>query len=90
MFTDAFVTYAVECFAEYAHLSQNVYQYRYVHQGEFGLNPDAGIDKLGKFGGIFNKYCCPVYYLLMIMPHSLEIFFLGKKISNFLKFCTVA
>jgi len=47
MFTDAFVTYAVECFAEYAHLSQNVYQYRYVHQGEFGLNPDAGIDKLG-------------------------------------------
>ena len=51
MFTDAFVTYAVECFAEYAHLSQNVYQYRYVHQGEFGLNPDAGIDKLGKFDG---------------------------------------
>lgn len=47
MFTDAFVTYAVECFAEYAHLSQNVYQYRYVHNGEFGLNPDAGIDKLG-------------------------------------------
>ena len=55
MFTDAFVTYAVECFAEYAHLSQNVYQYRYVHQGEFGLNPDAGIDKLGKFDGIFNR-----------------------------------
>ena len=48
MFTDAFVTYAVECFAQYAQLSQNVYQYRYVHQGEFGLNPDAGIDKLGK------------------------------------------
>ena len=63
MFTDAFVTYAVECFAEYAHLSQNVYQYRYVHQGEFGLNPDAGIDKLGKFGDNFNKYFCPVYYL---------------------------
>ena len=53
MFTDAFVTYAVECFAEYAHLSQNVYQYRYVHQGEFGLNPDAGIDKLGKFDGTY-------------------------------------
>jgi len=47
MFTDAFVTYAVECFAQYAQLSQNVYKYRYVHQGEFGLNPDAGIDKLG-------------------------------------------
>ena len=47
MFTDAFVTYAVECFAQYAQLSQNVYQYRYVHQGEFGLNPDACIDKLG-------------------------------------------
>ena len=28
MFTDAFVTYAVECFVEYAHQSQTVYQYR--------------------------------------------------------------
>ena len=55
MFTDAFVTYAVECFAQYAQLSQNVYQYRYVHQGEFGLNPDAGIDKLGKVSKVWHS-----------------------------------
>ena len=47
MFTDAFVTYPVECFARYAHRNQNVYQYRYVHQGQYGLNPDADIPKLG-------------------------------------------
>lgn len=47
MFTDAFVTYAVECFVEYAHLTQDVYHYRYVHQGQFGINPDDGIPKLG-------------------------------------------
>ena len=34
MFTDAFVTYAVECFIEYAHQTQTVYQYRYSHLGE--------------------------------------------------------
>ena len=28
MFTDAFVTYAVECFLDYAKMSQTVYQYR--------------------------------------------------------------
>ena len=33
MFTDGFATYPVECFVEYAHLTQNVYQYRYVHEG---------------------------------------------------------
>ena len=32
MFTDAFVTYAMECFVEYARKSQPVYQYRYVHK----------------------------------------------------------
>ena len=42
MFTDAFVTYAVECFVEHAGLSQTVYQYRYTHLGEFGLNIDQG------------------------------------------------
>jgi len=47
MFTDAFVTYAVECFVEYAQLTQDVYQYRYVHQGQYGINPDDGIPKLG-------------------------------------------
>ena len=30
MFTDAFVTYAVECFLDYAKTSQTVYQYRSV------------------------------------------------------------
>ena len=29
MFTDAFVTYAVECFVKHAEKSQTVYQYRY-------------------------------------------------------------
>ena len=43
MFTDAFVTYAVECFALRAQLSQTVYQYRYSHLGQFGLNTDQGI-----------------------------------------------
>ena len=63
MFTDAFVTYAMECFVEYARHTQPVYQYRYVHQvrtpqlrglvtdlwvqGEHGLNPDAGLPKMG-------------------------------------------
>jgi len=47
MFTDAFVTYAVECFVEYAHLTQDVYQYRYVHQGQYGLNTDDGLPKYG-------------------------------------------
>jgi hypothetical protein len=70
MFTDAFVTYAVECFAEYAHLSQNVYQYRYVHQGEFGLNPDAGIDKLGKFDDIFNKYRVDAHNSIIAVNYS--------------------
>jgi hypothetical protein len=70
MFTDAFVTYAVECFAEYAHLSQNVYQYRYVHQGEFGLNPDAGIDKLGKFDDIFNKYIVDAHNSIIAVNYS--------------------
>ena len=42
MFTDAFVTYAVECFAMRAQLSQTVYQYRYSHLGQFGLNTDQG------------------------------------------------
>ena len=47
MFTDAFVTYAAECFIEYAHLTQTVYQYRYVHQGQFGINTDDGLPKFG-------------------------------------------
>merc|ERR1712110_107512 len=47
MFTDAFVTYAVECFLDYAKTSQTVYQYRYTHFGEFGLNPDDGLPHLG-------------------------------------------
>ena len=47
MFTDAFVTYAAECFIEYAHLTQNVYQYRYVHQGQYGINTDDGLPKFG-------------------------------------------
>ena len=34
MFTDGFATYPVECFVEYAHLTQIVYQYRYVHEGK--------------------------------------------------------
>ena len=42
MFTDAFVTYAVECFAQRAQLSQTVYQYRYSHLGQYGLNVDQG------------------------------------------------
>ena len=32
MFTDAFVTYAMECFVEHARNTQPVYHYRYVHQ----------------------------------------------------------
>ena len=32
MFTDAFVTYAMECFVSRARLTQPVFQYRYVHQ----------------------------------------------------------
>jgi len=47
MFTDAFVTYAVECFVDHAHSTQNVYHYRYVHEGQHGLNPDAGLPKYG-------------------------------------------
>jgi len=47
MFTDAFVTYAVECFVEYAHQSQTVYQYRYNHLGQNGLNIDDGLPKYG-------------------------------------------
>ena len=47
MFTDAFVTYAVESFAQRAQLSQTVYQYRYSHLGEFGLNTDQGLPKYG-------------------------------------------
>ena len=63
MFTDAFVTYAVECFLDYAKTSQTVYQYRsallsvtyfdtcfcsrYTHFGEYGLNPDDGLPHLG-------------------------------------------
>jgi hypothetical protein len=32
MFTDAFVTYAMECFVSHARMTQPVFQYRYVHQ----------------------------------------------------------
>ena len=34
MFTDAFVTYAVECFAKHAQTTQKVFHYKYVHQGK--------------------------------------------------------
>ena len=63
MFTDAFVTYPIECFVEYARKTQPVFQYIYSHlvrllpsdnyflivpfQGEYGLNPDAGLPKFG-------------------------------------------
>ena len=47
MFTDAFVTYAVECFLEYAAGTQTVYQYRYSHLGEMGLNVDDDLPKWG-------------------------------------------
>ena len=47
MFTDGFVTYAVHCFVDYARHTQDIYQYMYTHLGEYGLNPDNGIDKLG-------------------------------------------
>ena len=47
MFTDAFVTFAVECFVTHAKLSQTVYQYRYSHLGQFGLNTDDGLPKYG-------------------------------------------
>ena len=47
MFTDGFVTYAVDCFVDYARSTQTVYQYIYTHLGEYGLNPDNGIEKLG-------------------------------------------
>ena len=59
MFTDAFVTYAMECFVSHARMTQPVFQYRYVHQvtilhlvkyllqGEHGLNPDSGLPKMG-------------------------------------------
>ena len=47
MFTDGFVTYAVDCFVDYARSTQTVYQYIYTHLGEHGLNPDNGIEKLG-------------------------------------------
>jgi len=47
MFTDAFVTYAVECFIDYASLTQEVYHYRYVHMGQYGLNIDDGLPKFG-------------------------------------------
>jgi len=47
MFTDAFVTYPMECFVEYARKTQPVFQYIYSHQGEYGLNPDAGLPKFG-------------------------------------------
>ena len=47
MFTDAFVTYAVECFVKFAQESQTVYQYRYSHLGQYGLNTDQGLPKYG-------------------------------------------
>ena len=47
MFTDAFVTYAVECLVKYAQESQTVYQYRYSHLGQYGLNTDQGLPKYG-------------------------------------------
>ena len=47
MFTDGFVTYAVDCFVQYARHTQDVYHYTYTHLGEYGLNPDNGIAKLG-------------------------------------------
>ena len=47
MFTDGFATYPVECFVKYAQHTQKVYQYLYTHKGEYGLNPDAGVPKLG-------------------------------------------
>jgi len=47
MFTDAFVTYAVECFAKHAQTTQKVFHYKYVHQGQYGLNTDANLPKLG-------------------------------------------
>ena len=43
MFTDAFVTYAVECFLDYAKTSQTVYQYRSVStSGLTWFNADLG------------------------------------------------
>ena len=47
MFTDAFVTYAVECFVEKAGQAGTVYQYRYDHLGQYGLNTDQGLPKYG-------------------------------------------
>ena len=47
MFTDAFATYSAECFIEYAHLTQPVYQYCYVHQDQYGINTDDGLPKFG-------------------------------------------
>lgn len=47
MFTDGFVTYSVDCFVDYAKQTQDIYQYMYTHLGEYGLNPDNGVDKLG-------------------------------------------
>ena len=37
MFTDAFATYAVECFVQRAATTQRVYQYLYAYDGEYGL-----------------------------------------------------
>jgi len=47
MFTDGFVTYAVHCFVDYARNTQDIYHYMYSHMGEYGLNPDNGVEKLG-------------------------------------------
>jgi len=47
MFTDAFVTYAVECFVSRAQSTQTVYQYLYSYNGEYGLTQDEGLPNLG-------------------------------------------
>ena len=47
MFTDAFVTYAVECFVSRAQKTQTVYQYLYEYNGEYGLTQDEGLPNLG-------------------------------------------
>ena len=47
MFTDAFVTYAVECFVKHAKETQQVYHYIYSYNGEYGLTQDEGLPNLG-------------------------------------------
>lgn len=47
MFTDAFVTYAAECFVSRAQNTQTVYQYLYEYNGEYGLTQDEGLPNLG-------------------------------------------